>query len=119
MCSSPTLRPGQAVLPAAAGRAGGGMQRIPGGDAGGATPVPIPNTVVKPSWADGTALATARESRSPPGVMPRGGESLPSMLFRAGAREVPRLLAVGRYGENDRVMRMVPNGAEVLRRSTS
>ena len=40
---------------------------IPGGDAGGATPVPIPNTEVKPSWADGTAWATAWESRSLPG----------------------------------------------------
>ena len=41
--------------------------RVPGGVAGGATPVPIPNTEVKPSWADGTALATAWESRSLPG----------------------------------------------------
>ena len=40
---------------------------IPGGDAGGATPVPIPNTEVKPSRADGTALVTAWESRSLPG----------------------------------------------------
>ena len=40
---------------------------IPGGDAGGATPVPIPNTEVKSSWADGTAWATAWESRSLPG----------------------------------------------------
>jgi hypothetical protein len=41
---------------------------VPGGDAGGATPVPIPNTAVKPSRADGTALVTAWESRSPPGL---------------------------------------------------
>ena len=40
---------------------------IPGGVAGGATPVPIPNTEVKPSRADGTALVTAWESRSLPG----------------------------------------------------
>src|SRR5262245_40425040 len=42
---------------------------ILGGIAGGATPVPIPNTEVKPSWADGTALATAWESRSLPGLI--------------------------------------------------
>ena len=29
-------------------------------------PVPIPNTEVKPQYADGTWLATARESRSSP-----------------------------------------------------
>ncbi len=32
----------------------------------GATPVPIPNTEVKPSSADGTALVTVWESRSLP-----------------------------------------------------
>ena len=42
--------------------------RGPGGQTGGATPVPIPNTAVKPSRADGTALVTVRESRSPPGL---------------------------------------------------
>ena len=30
---------------------------------GGETPVPIPNTAVKPSKADGTTLATVGESR--------------------------------------------------------
>jgi hypothetical protein len=38
-----------------------------GGYIGGVTPVPIPNTEVKPSRADGTPRETARESRSPPG----------------------------------------------------
>jgi hypothetical protein len=37
-----------------------------GGDSGGATPVPIPNTEVKPSSADGTALATGWKSRTLP-----------------------------------------------------
>ena len=32
------------------------------------TPVPIPNTEVKPLWADGTARATAWETRSLPGL---------------------------------------------------
>ena len=39
---------------------------ISGGDNEGVTPVPIPNTEVKPFSADGTWLVTARESRSPP-----------------------------------------------------
>ena len=30
------------------------------------TPVPIPNTMVKPQAADGTSLETVRESRWPP-----------------------------------------------------
>ena len=37
-----------------------------GGNAGGVTPVPISNTEVKSSWADGTAGATLWESRSLP-----------------------------------------------------
>ena len=36
---------------------------IPSDLAEGETPVPIPNTVVKPFKADGTALATVWESR--------------------------------------------------------
>ena len=32
----------------------------------GETPVPIPNTMVKPQAADGTALETVWESRWPP-----------------------------------------------------
>ncbi len=40
---------------------------MPGAHTGGATPVPIPNTAVKPSRADGTASARGWESRSVPG----------------------------------------------------
>jgi hypothetical protein len=39
---------------------------VSGGDSEEATPVPIPNTVVKLLSADGTARAIAWESRSPP-----------------------------------------------------
>ena len=39
----------------------------PGGHSEGETPVPIPNTEVKPFSADGTATARWWESRSPPG----------------------------------------------------
>ena len=42
------------------------MLTISGGNDEGVTPVPIPNTEVKPFSADGTWLVTARESRSPP-----------------------------------------------------
>ena len=37
-----------------------------GGDGKGETPVPIPNTAVKPLSADGTARETVWESRTPP-----------------------------------------------------
>ena len=40
-----------------------------GGYAEGVTPVPIPNTEVKPLRADGTAWVAVWESRSPPGII--------------------------------------------------
>src|SRR2546427_9270567 len=43
--------------------------RFSGGCVERATPVPIPNTEVKPLGADGTARATAWESRKPPGLL--------------------------------------------------
>src|SRR5579863_3209132 len=59
------------------------MREISGDHSGGETPVPIPNTAVKPTSADGTALATGWESRSLPGI---------SLLFSApkGAFLYPR-----------------------------
>ena len=45
-----------------------GGQRVPGGHRSRATPVPIPNTEVKPATVDGTVWETAWESRSLPGV---------------------------------------------------
>ena len=44
------------------------FSNYPGGNAGGVTPLPIPNRVVKPSRAHGTMLVTTWESRSPPGL---------------------------------------------------
>ena len=41
---------------------------IPGGNRERATPVPIPNTEVKPLIADGTAWVTVWESRTLPGL---------------------------------------------------
>ena len=43
--------------------------QFPGGNGEGATPVPIPNTEVKPFSADGTARAAGWESRTPPGIL--------------------------------------------------
>ena len=43
------------------------VHRVPGGITGGATPVPIPNTEVKPSKADDTAAVRQWESRTLPG----------------------------------------------------
>ena len=40
----------------------------------GATPVPIPNTMVKARAADGTLLETVRESRWLPGLKKREGQ---------------------------------------------
>ena len=42
---------------------------ISGGHSGGETPVPIPNTAVKPARADGTWGEAPWESRSPPGFL--------------------------------------------------
>jgi hypothetical protein len=41
----------------------------PGGNSEGATPVPIPNTEVKPFSAYGTSGETPWESRTPPGFL--------------------------------------------------
>jgi hypothetical protein len=45
--------------------------RFPGGHRSWVTPVPIPNTEVKPTTADGTAWVTVWESRSLPGLFSR------------------------------------------------
>ena len=42
------------------------MLKVSGGNSGGVTPVPIPNTEVKPSSADGTAREAVWESRTLP-----------------------------------------------------
>jgi hypothetical protein len=55
---------------------------VPGGLAGGATPVPIPNTEVKPSKVDDTAAARQWESRTLPGYKKKpAGESQQAFLF--------------------------------------
>ena len=46
-----------------------GLDYNPGNHDEGETPVPIPNTEVKPSSADGTARAAEWESRKLPGFI--------------------------------------------------
>ena len=48
------------------------MIKFPGGHRGRVTPVPIPNTEVKPATADGTACVGVWESRSLPGLFQEG-----------------------------------------------
>ena len=43
----------------------------------GETPVPIPNTMVKPREADGTALEAVWESRWPPALKKKKADPLP------------------------------------------
>ena len=52
-----------------------------GGDSGGVTPVPIPNTVVKPTSADGTWDECPRESRSPPDFRLAAGRKTRCFIF--------------------------------------
>ena len=54
---------------------------FPGGHRSRVTPVPIPNTEVKPATADGTAWVTVWESRSPPGFFTKSPLGHPSGLF--------------------------------------
>src|SRR5690606_38799492 len=54
-----------------------------GGYSGGDPPVPIPNTEVKPSSADGTGGGSPRESRSLPGGQKRPGLSDRVFVFFA------------------------------------
>src|SRR5712692_5446533 len=55
---------------------------FPGGHTAGVTPVPIPNTEVKPRRADDTARVTVWERRSPPGLDLKGlGPRIEAFLF--------------------------------------
>ena len=60
---------GQALLHLMEMRGFIGSLQVSGGYIGGVTPVPIPNTEVKPSRADGTAWLAMWESRSLPGFI--------------------------------------------------
>jgi hypothetical protein len=80
------------------------MRRFQVVHGGGETPVPIPNTAVKPSCADGTCLVRGRESRSPPGL---------SFVIRDAARHSPgRFCFHGRPAQEAQLQRS-QSGAEV------
>ena len=61
------------------------LDPVSGGNAGGATPVPIPNTEVKSSRADGTAGATLWESRTLPGFWATNPHRIGGPFFVSGA----------------------------------
>ena len=61
-----------------------------GGSSEGETPVPIPNTEVKPLSVDGTAPATGWESRSPPGIDLKKAPAMGPFSFGATAEPVDR-----------------------------
>src|SRR6266571_2306670 len=61
-----------------------GRNRRFGGHSGGETPGPIPNPEVKPSSADGTALETGWESRSPPDIVKEGPPFAGALLHLQG-----------------------------------
>ena len=67
-----------------------------GGYAEGVTPVPIPNTEVKPLRADGTARVAVWESRSPPGIINRKAPSFERVmgLFCAGYKTIFKNIAL-------------------------
>ena len=88
--------------------------KFPGDHRSRVTPVPIPNTEVKPATADGTARAGGWESRSLPGINTKGPSAKHSGLFfvqspspkcptRAEAIRGPR--QYGMTGREDLVLR--------------
>src|ERR1700733_6313537 len=64
------------------------MHKFPGGLTARVTPVPIPNTEVKPCRADDTALETARERRSPPGLNFKGRSEQSGRPFSLSLRAI-------------------------------
>src|SRR5437773_5754434 len=82
---------------------------IPGGHAGGVTPVPISNTEVKSSRADDTAAVRQWESRTLPGLKqrPAGLRISGPFYFLVGAGFIPPSLL-------DRRRVLSPNSPEVL-----
>ena len=71
--------------------------KVCGGYFGGVTPVPIPNTEVKPTRADGTAREAVWESRSPPHLFEEPALVAGFSFFWAPSRALRGTLA-GRRG---------------------
>jgi predicted RNase H-like HicB family nuclease len=67
--------------------------KVSGGHIAGVTPVPIPNTEVKPRRADDTARVTVWERRSLPGLNLKGPSRIVAAgLFSYGESMTPRVL---------------------------
>ena len=77
------------------------MLNVPGGLAGGATPVPIPNTEVKPSKADDTAAERQWESRTLPGYNEGPLEQSSGPFLLKGGRVHEESRWVLSAGDND------------------
>src|SRR5690348_13565534 len=67
------------------------VPRISGGHTAGVTPVPIPNTEVKPRRADDTARVTVWERRSPPGLKTKAeaGKNCFGLFFSRQCNRLP------------------------------
>ena len=74
--------------------------KISGGHGGGETPVPIPNTAVKPARADGTWGEAPWESRSPPGFLTKPPLSFGSRGFRTFWAQTSRRQTTRRRSPN-------------------
>ena len=62
---------------------------VHGDDSEGVTPLPIPNRVVKPLYADGTCRVTGRESRKSPELFLAPSEMKGLFFCLAEIREYP------------------------------
>ena len=92
-------------------------QSFSGGYGGRATPDPIPNSVVKPSSADGTAGETLWESRTPPDLWPprqRGGLFIWFEVARRAALSAVHPIA--QYGAARRIEAAEPSCLQGTRR---
>src|ERR1017187_1318956 len=72
-----------------------GLSRFSGGLGEGETPLPIPNRAVKPLSADGTWLARAWESRTPPVFCRRAAFGRPVVVRALSGAQIGRDEAFG------------------------
>src|SRR5207237_875773 len=78
---------------------------FPGGHRSRVTPVPIPNTEVKPATADGTAWETVWESRSLPAVIRGRDDFISALRFFQRPRRVRHTVSHGSHRRRSRRQR--------------
>ena len=87
------------------------LNALPGGNSGEVTPVPMPNTEVKLSSANGTAGEALWESRSLPGALLKGPISYEMgpffFCFWRLLQEIPRSVKLGRISTASRCCRLL------------